>query len=169
MMEPFGLDLFGVFVPVYVPFTAPGPELATRVALLPHHPAYVEVRGDTGYPLMLSQLWEKRQTFIVVEQDVVPWPGAIAALEACPEPWCAHAYDTRYEMEGGAPGDAVYLGCVKFASRLMHEVPNAWRCWQTPHWASVDTHISTVLRNAGFDVHQHRPAVTNANPKLLEH
>lgn len=162
------MDLIYYLPQVFVPISRPYAQPATRIALAPYSPTYVKVRGDTGYPEMLAALWKRGTAFIIVEQDVVPWPGAIEELQSCPKPWCAFAYDKHYRMERGAPGDAVYLGCAKFSDELIAATPYVWSDWMTAHWASVDTRISAIARSSGFDVHQHQPGVVNANPNLLE-
>jgi hypothetical protein len=76
----------------------------------------------------------------VVEQDIVPHPGALDELLACDEPWCAFAYD--YPPFGLYAG----MGCAKFSAELQLLFPTAmeetatWHDAKHPpkHWCRVD-------------------------------
>lgn len=70
-----------------------------------------------GYGRLLDRLWADGETFVLLEHDVVPWPGAVDALLACDEPWCVHEYPFAANAVRWA------LGCVKVAERLLRGDP----------------------------------------------
>ena len=134
---------------VVVPFTSVEPEV--REALLEFHPRYVDVSdSDWGYWRLLCDLWAGRQTFVVVEHDVVPPLGAVRALLDCPRDWCGHAYPM-----GAIAGTA--LGCVKLGAGLMERTPNAVSRILPQHrsWRALDSMVLGTLRNNGEEEHVH--------------
>jgi len=130
-----------------------------------------------GYWRLLSALWELKGGFTVVEQDVVPFPGAIAELEACSERWCGY----RYELQTGFHAA---LGCAKFDASLMAEFPRALERvgelgfgpdgsrggpdddgLPRKDWRRLDTRIDRVLRQeCGVQMHVHDHVVGHLNP-----
>ena len=78
---------------VVVPFTNLAPE--TRAALKADgiEARYVDVSADhRDYWRLLSDIWAARQTTVIVEHDIVPWPGAVQALWDCRCDWGAYPY-----------------------------------------------------------------------------
>lgn len=131
----------------------------------------VEVSGSaTAYTELFEQLWAAQQSFIVVEHDIVPFPGALRELVQCTEAWCAY----RYLLAGGLHAG---LGCTKFESRLMEQYPDAvTRTWSTGtldarhpagHWCRLDDRLTRgVLMNTyGVPRHVHDEAVEHLRPK----
>lgn len=49
-------------------------------------------RNPFAYGDVLRTLWRWPGEFVLVEQDVVPPPGAIAQLFTCDMPWCTHPH-----------------------------------------------------------------------------
>lgn len=131
-----------------------------------------------GYWRAISTMWQLGKTFCVVEQDIVPFPGAIAELEACPEPWCAY----RYAMQTGYHAA---LGCAKFDASLMALYPRVLErvgeIGQPPSppfggpdddgvpqrdWRRLDTRIARVLtQECGVPIHVHDRIVDHLNPR----
>lgn len=70
-----------------------------------------------AYADTIRMHWPYPQPIVWVEQDVVPPPGSIAALFACPEPWCTHRGWT-----GGQYHDDT-LQLAKFSSQLRQAHP----------------------------------------------
>lgn len=64
----------------------------TRDSLIEQAPhtefADVSAGRDSYYELFV-ELWQAREDFMLVEHDIVIAPGTVAALGACPHPWCA--------------------------------------------------------------------------------
>lgn len=119
-----------------------------------HGIEYAELTGDDGYRLLLQRLWIRFAPVVIVEQDVVPWPGAIAELLACPAAWCTHSY--RYD---GGIGYAHMLGFAKLSPKLMEAMPDVW---STPcHWSECDRRLFFAARAKSIEPHLHRPAVVH--------
>src|SRR5262245_25598563 len=64
---------------------------------MPHHrppPLMLDiihcpVNGPHDYGDSLMKAWELGETFINLEQDVAPWPGALSQMWSCASWWCA--------------------------------------------------------------------------------
>src|SRR5688572_21038894 len=92
---------------------------------------YVELNDDDGYRQLLKRIWQEGETVVLVEHDVVPWPGAIEELFACPCLWGSYSY----RINGGI-GIHHGLGCTKISGALMRMLPGLWD--QRWHWSLVD-------------------------------
>jgi hypothetical protein len=119
-----------------------------------------------GYPDLLGEWWGRGEAFAVVEHDVLPWPGALEELEACPEPWCGFSY-YRSATERSVSG-VVTLGCVRFGEAVL-KLPNPLAEDGWPYntfdrgWDYCDQRIDRVLKAAGFVWHRHSPMVLHAH------
>lgn len=150
---------------LYVPYTEI--QLATRIALRNYPYTPVEITDTYTYRQYWWDRWADGQSFINVEHDVVPWPGALDALWDCPQDWCAYGYHPNDNFDGSQTGPInlfPYLGCVKFSGTLIAST----RCDRLNDWLTIDCDLAKSLTNAGYTPHQHRPAVTNANPILIK-
>lgn len=157
---------------VVVPYTELHPDLP-RVLRQDHIDArYVRMEDDLHYWRLLRELWWEGQSFIVVEHDILPWPGALQGLWECPEPWCAYPYYLSHD-----PRPTPALGCAKFGAALMADAPGMWdrlaegrdfRCQGDPrHWWGLDGRIGLVLGEMGARswIHRHEPPVLHLNRK----
>jgi hypothetical protein len=125
-------------------------------------PETVDVSAnETAYHDLLARLWREGRTLVVVEHDIVVYPGAIGAMLDCPEPWCVTVYRVNAEYDG-------HLGCVRFSERLLAEVPDAMdeagRLTYGPpprYWGWVDGRLAQILDRHGYHKHRHWPAVTH--------
>lgn len=131
---------------------------------------YLATRGPTDYHDVLKRAWLAATGFIVVEQDIVPWPGAIAALEACPCEWGGYAYQL-------STGYGAWLGCTKFSEALTRDHPAVFGAMEampefgTPrrYWGRLDTRLTAALEAGGQRMHVHWPAVDHLNPAQQFH
>src|SRR5437773_683378 len=73
------------------------------VPVLRHTPEH-----NDGYYLLMKELWEAKEPFIINEHDVIAWPGAIGQLVMCSNPWCTFPYRARAGWLSNG------LGLVKF-------------------------------------------------------
>src|SRR4051812_16119673 len=73
------------------------------------------------YHELLKSLWHQRETTILVEHDVLPWPGALQELWQCPCKWGSYSYP----LHGGV-GIHHGFGCTKLTRELMDAVPDVW-------------------------------------------
>lgn len=134
-------------------------------------PAYeweaVEMLTDTDYPDFLAKRWRERLPFVNVEQDVVPWPGAIASLIECPESWCGMTYAP--EQIVGTPIASPMLGLVRFRPAFMAQLPDVWEppwpTWGPRYWKACDSRLVVFAdaHDPPLKFHQHFPAVTHAH------
>lgn len=132
---------------------------------------FVDVTGSPwAYTDHLATRWMVAETWVNLEQDVVPWPGSIGALVACREPWCFYGYLSHIDMvaNGGAP-----FGLAKFTTGFMRQTSDVWtqmRSYYEPDFAQVwrynDIFLFDYCRKRGIVPHQHYPAVFNANPRI---
>lgn len=121
---------------------------------------FTNLDGEYGYARYFNRLWSLHEDFINVEQDVIFWPGAIEALWACSEPWCAYGYSEDHLFPPNPP----VLGCTKITTTIMDKVPHIWEHvprLRTPIWAWLDGWLWQSLGTEYFP-HQHFPYVINA-------
>jgi hypothetical protein len=140
----------------YVPYTAVHPH---TVKGAPSDAVWVDVSGSNiAYYAALLDIWERRETFAVLEHDVVCRPDIITELEACPEPWCLYGY-TDFCHEGCREAWRNQLGCTRFRAELIQAVPDAMTSIPESNW---DWHemcngLGENLRAAGCTHHWHGP------------
>lgn len=111
------------------------------------------------YGRLFTELWQAREGFILVEHDVVPWPGALVALELCEYECCAYQYPS------GSGAWAMSLGCIKFSGSLVRRIPYDLE-WQNRWWDELDGAVFATLQGE-VDVHIHRPPVAHAKARTL--
>ena len=116
----------------------------------------VNVGGsDSVYGELLVELWEKGETFLVVEHDIILPAGIVAEYKACDEEWCSSPY-AYFDMPVTTSGGG--LGCTKFSSGLMARWPTMMRrAMEIPytghapwHWCGCDWRTYTALRAGGL-------------------
>lgn len=107
-----------------------------------------ELRGDQDYGRLFYRLWQAGEPFVLIEWDVVPWPGAVEKLLACPKPWCVHEYHLQpYHL-------AHSFGAAKYAP-----VGPPDEVWNEVVWWQLDGYaIPTVIERLGKPPCMHRPA-----------
>lgn len=116
--------------------------------------------GEDGYRQLMLGVWRERKPVIIVEHDILPWPGAIEELIACPCLWGTYSYRCH-----GGIGISHMLGCAKITAELIDLLPDLW---DSPvHWAKIDGHLFFGAERAGQQPHLHRPAVIHLNPREL--
>jgi len=142
----------------YIPYTKL--EAAT-VASAPLDAMWIDVSSsDAAYHAALLDIWGRRETFALLEHDVVCRPDVIDAFETCPEPWCSYGYANICHPEC-QDAWANQLGCVRFRKELLDAVPDALSSippegWE---WRNLCDRIGERLRAKGFTHHWHHPGV----------
>lgn len=116
--------------------------------------------GDPGaYARLIERLWGHQETFVVVEQDVVPPAGAIGELIDCPHLWCSHCYDDlsyqRVPMLGLAKfcGDLL-TGTAEVAATVLRD---SARHQELVHWRQLNERLVAHLGARGIHWHRHIP------------
>lgn len=138
------------------------PETVDAVCDQVHAARFVPLPADdpTAYAALICQLWAAGEGFVIVEQDVVPPPGAIRALLACPRKWCGHL------LPCGDRGLPATLGLAGFSTDLLHKAPRAAeRALRAPGspggyvgWSGVDSALRHQLGPWRRHWHEHGPA-----------
>lgn len=152
---------------LYVPYTHV--REGTDIFLRRFHPdaVLVDCRGDKGaYHRHLSDRWKEGKTFVNMEHDVIPWPGAVESLLVCPSPWCVFA-DANFDVLGTGPN----LLLAKFTEGFISRLPHCWDDMDAKiggdKWDNCDIWVSLYARERGVLPHQHVPGILNANPRYL--
>lgn len=140
---------------IVVPFTDLHPTTKEVLSRETFQVDFVDVRGDPdSYRRLLARLWSERETVVIVEHDIVPWPGAIEEIWACPCQWGTYSY----VMHGGI-GIAHGFGCCKLTAWLMTNLPGLWD--EPGEWSVLDQRLFFAARKVGIEPHLHRPPVTH--------
>lgn len=71
---------------------------------------------EKGYGVYWLDRWMAGETFINVEQDVVPLHGVLEEMWNCPEPYCRTEYAYPY---AGSRIDTSPIGCAKFSDQFI--------------------------------------------------
>jgi len=153
---------------VVVPFGTKAPMLrAVQIALEQDgvEAQYEHMARPDSYFELMKRLWAARETVVIVEHDVVVWPGGVDQLAQCSEPWCTLPYycSVGWIIDG--------LGCTKFADELMTEVPEMFEepfpscCSHHRDYCGLDRLIAHRLQQLGRAPHVHSPGVSNLNGK----
>jgi hypothetical protein len=144
-------------VKIVVPYTNLHP--ATRMVMSVYEGVrYENVAREDAYRQLLHNLWLERETFVIVEHDIVVWPGAIEELHDCMGRWCS----CSYRLFGGV---GVYhgLGCTKISDRLISILPGLWD--EPCPWDMLDQRLWFAAREVGQEPHCHRPPVIHLNAR----
>lgn len=154
---------------IIVPHTDLRPETRAALEADGQTPEYHRVGPgtDEAYFNLLHAVWAEGAAFTVVEHDIVVFPGAIADLEACSQPWCGRPYSMGGSMEAA-------LGCTRFSAALVANNPGVVDAidrlpfdgiTKRRHWGRLDTRLAQVLHDQlGLTIHTHWPAVEHLNP-----
>lgn len=132
----------------------------------------VVVKDEYTYGETMHRYWQMGDTFINVEHDIIPYPGALEALDQCPYQFCGYDYPIGHAgLTGPCRGSA--LGCVKFGSLLIGRFPDLSEPWQYVNWNGLDAAVFASLRYklddppevktrwTNFCWHNHTPAVSH--------
>jgi len=142
-------------IPLAVPYVNLRPE--TRAALGGEDVLYRDVSGDNSdYFWLIEGFWHRQQGLILVEQDIVPPPGAIATLRGCDRPWCGVPYLVGVNFD-------CFNGCTKYDADLMARYPDAVDRMENTHWQSLDGQLIRYLWSKGEHAHIHWPAARHLN------
>lgn len=142
---------------VYVPFTRINKTQMGVFAMENIGPHWMPMVDDEAYWRLLSDQWRKGGKFLVVEHDILPWPGALRELWDCPEPWCSMPYYLQ-------SGIGYAFGCTKFDPARMPEMAEALTVVDR-YWYNLDTSLISYVRDTfGVKVHHHPgPPVIHVN------
>lgn len=112
----------------------------------------VLMKTKYSYAHLIYELFSKGEGFILLEHDIVPWPGAIKELRNCKEDWCTHKYPFAPNAIRWA------MGCIKLSSNIVRngKIPKGLL---SKEWNQVDgTLIPAIIRHTEIKApHIHVP------------
>jgi hypothetical protein len=126
---------------------------------------------EQGYAQLVAKLWRDGETFVLVEDDVAPWPGAVTEMLNCSHHWCGHHYALpgRWDFDGP---NAMWgtCGCCKVSETVMQAAPDLYERWDVHDWHVFDVGFVAALRHVfGLEgtasentFHVHTPPVAHA-------
>jgi hypothetical protein len=118
-------------------------------------PQVVIMTDDLSYSRLLTQLWNQGQSFILVEHDIIVWPGALAALSECSKLYCGYQYQISHRLGGT-------LGCTRFSKDLILNNSDFPKFWADIPWHHLDGKVAEAMLSIGIeDYHIHYPPVTH--------
>jgi hypothetical protein len=144
--------------PVLIPTRAPAcpPTRALLNEGLEITEAVMSQDDPNHYGRTMFEQWSTGKGFVVIEDDVVPWPGAIKQLQECPEDWCAFPL---YRVDPTSLG--IGLGCVRFSDDLVARHQPDGSAWSNTAWNLVEGQVNGMLEQAGETCHLHSPPVAH--------
>lgn len=126
----------------------------------------VQMSDPQHYGRLFRHMWEIGNGFVLVEDDVVPWPGAVNQLLECENDWCAFPHPRTAAQEGGW---CLGFGCVRFSHALVRRHKMAHALDGSQRWDEVDGAAMGVLRTAGETCHEHSPPVAHLKAHGMLH
>lgn len=110
----------------------------------------------TDYWTALANLWYAKESFIIVEHDIVVADDTLKKLADCPRRWCGARYPYLNHPYWG-------LGCMKFGAELMEKLPQAMnqvgnmktRRHPQRHWCAIDARLQNVLTSNDVELCKH--------------
>jgi hypothetical protein len=130
--------------------------------------------SDYSYHALVKDLWNKGESFLLVEEDVLAPPTLLKKMAGCPEPWCG-AYGWRFSGPVG-PGETkpqhpkrekeFALFCNKFDASLLARTKGMLD--RSPlKWTQLDLAILGTLAQRGAERHEHGPVkhLTQRHPE----
>lgn len=117
----------------------------------------IKPADDLAYGRVFSRAWEIGKTFINIEHDIAPWPGALQAMWDCSHDICLHEY-----MIGHSGKKQRALGCIKFDRELMLRHPDANYGWDETLWNHLDAQVlGATIVDLEIEPHVHEPPVAH--------
>src|ERR1017187_1932583 len=103
------------------------------------HTEFIDVSAaPDSYFELFKRLWTSQEDFLLVEHDLVLAPGTVAALEACPEPWCSCHIDVEYKLYHGE----AFFQCNRWRREIMLARPNACEIPMSQrYWGTLDGYL----------------------------
>lgn len=141
---------------VYVPYAGNVRKhtwLALQATVKEHDLFLVDVSSDEhAYYRLWRRLWDKGDTFCVVEHDIVVRADTFQKFDECANRWCCAPYP--YLRGDAYPG----LGCVRVRADLMRAFPDliddagkhAFGSHEPKHWCTLDAAIGRELTARGI-------------------
>ena len=143
---------------VIVPHVEFRPDLCRLLEDEGINPRFVSTHEHDGYWECLSDAWAEGDTFIVLEGDKYPAPGALLELWECLRLWCVYPVPMR-DTDAVSPYPS--LACVKFDEDmitadplLMDRVGEINVGFGEREWSRLDMAVAAFAGNI-TDAHYH--------------
>lgn len=146
-------------VTVIIPYTEASEKLQFVIDCLriqQVQPELHRVGHRDEYWQLLHDRWEIGDEFLLVEQDVVVWQGAIQHLAECSNAWC-----TLPTMCHGRMITTTF-GCVKFSRDLIARNPRFWDDIDRD-WFHLDANFADKMGWPWIRPHDHWPPASHLN------
>ena len=158
----------------YVPFTEINQQVVDSA---PADAIWVDVSAHKdAYWEALRDIWDRGETFAIIEHDVICPPGIAELFDACECWWATHSY-LQICHEECREAWANQLGCTRFRAELiaacpdaLSSIPEGRRNWHNLCDEIAGNKIGGVdqptlrpgsLRAANFSHHWHEPHVSH--------
>jgi hypothetical protein len=146
-------------VNVYV--VTPEPDCPAHRALAQEGVEHLELlcEGDYDYGNYLTDLWNNEKTgFVLIEHDIIPWPGAIQAMKDCQAPGCTHRVPIQ-------PGNVGLCGLTAMKIMPIGRAPSEWR---RTHWQYLDGMVIPYIHQMKRQfAHVHEPPFAHARKTVV--
>jgi len=131
--------------------------------------AYYPCKLDTDYDKGFNYMLSLNETFLIIEQDIVPTYEQLIEMIECKEPICVANYKLyptstalktpvlahRNNMKFISPSDTTAelygLGLVKFSKSVLPLLKDH----ESGTWNTLDTRISQLTNSKGYKAHIH--------------
>jgi hypothetical protein len=139
--------------------TVPTPEylaIATRALRMEGIGVDEELCSEPNdYGRLVADTWDKGRPFIICEHDIIPWPGAVAALAECGTPFCTHKYPLAQGNIARGFGIGKYV-----------PIGRAPAIWRETEWRMLDGEVVPFLLRTFGKAHVHEPPFAHARREL---
>lgn len=135
---------------LYLPYTPEKLHPETRMFGNRHGAVFVDVSLDVyDYARAFFEWWEDRQTFTILEHDIIPTDDDLAEMLSCDRPWCA----ASYSYPGRA--DLIAFGFTTFRAPLVGRKLQTLGKFQMPRWWELDGFVAQALHIERIHAHPH--------------
>jgi len=155
-------------LPIIIPTRAFGSAPARALMIEGFEVTEVLMDDPQHYGRLIAGQWKIGNGFVLIEDDVVPWPGAVKAMLECDHDWCAYEHPrTEAVYEPVRTGFCLGFGCVRFSHALVRRYELALDGSQ--RWDEVDGNVMGVFHTAGEECHAHYPPVAHIKASVMLH
>jgi hypothetical protein len=115
--------------------------------------------ANWAYYDLLHKEWKatSRDT-VIVEHDIIVWPGLVQDMLACQAPWCT----TSVLIHG--KWNTFTFGCVKFGSDFKCQFPELFTNCRSKEWHQLDVWFLQQTEERDLLPCVHLPGVVHLNP-----
>lgn len=117
--------------------------------------------SDNDYFEGVRFMWNQGETFVIVEQDILPYPTALKDIYECPHRFCVTWTPHWQAINGDGPWTYAH-GLVKYGENLIGEIPSYFDEYaESHHWSQFDWNL---VKTYSQEIHYHWPPVIHLSP-----